>query len=197
VAIGAHVSYRDREGFGRRDLDVPADRLAADLVEQWETLVAEVTPVGGRVAYVKPHGALYNRMAADPSVATTVVDALAPHCRLLVGPPDAFLTRTAAAAGVELVVEGFCDRGYDAHGRLVPRDRDGAAIDDPAEVGERARSLAVDGRVRTSDGAWLALAVRTLCLHSDRVGADLRGRAVRAALDAAGIEVRAFAPVTP
>ena len=73
VAIGAHVSFRDREGFGRRPLVVSPDQLAADLVEQWETLVDEVAAVGGTVSYVKPHGALYNVMAVDPDVAATVV----------------------------------------------------------------------------------------------------------------------------
>ena len=73
VAIGAHVSYRDRAGFGRRPLDVAPDRLAADVVEQWEALAEEVAAAGGTVSYVKPHGALYNRMAVDPEVAAAVV----------------------------------------------------------------------------------------------------------------------------
>ena len=193
VTIGAHVSYRDRAGFGRRALDVPSERLAADLVEQWETLIAEVTAVGGRVAYVKPHGALYNALATDPAVATTVVGALAPRCSVLVGPPDVHLAGTADAAGIGLVPEGFCDRAYDPVGRLVPRGDDLAEVDDPADVAERARSLAVDGGVRATDGTWVPLTVRTLCLHGDRDGADRRGRAVRTVLDAAGVEVRAFA----
>ena len=194
VAIGAHVSYRDRAGFGRRSLDVPADRLVADLVEQWETLVAEVEAVGGRVRYLKPHGALYHALATDPSVETAVVTALAPRCGVLVGPPDPALVETAAAAGVELVAEGFCDRGYDALGRLVPRGDAGAVVDDPGDVAARARSLAVDGGVRAVDGTWVALAVRTLCIHGDHDGADVRARAVRDALEAAGVGVRAFVP---
>jgi UPF0271 protein len=194
VAIGAHISFRDRHGFGRRALEVPAVQLAADLVEQWETLVAEVSAAGGRVSYVKPHGALYHSMATDAAVATTVVDALAPRCTMLVGPPGGALASPATAAGVEVVPEGFCDRGYDARGFLVPRGRTGDLVEDPTEAGERARSLATEGRVRSVDGDWVALSVRTLCLHGDQPGADRRGRAVRDALAAAGIEVRAFAP---
>ena len=194
VAIGAHVSFRDRQGFGRRALDVSVVQLAADLVEQWETLVDEVSAAGGRVTYVKPHGALYHSMATDTEVAATVVDALAPFCTVLVGPPSGTLAGPAAAAGVEVVPEGFCDRGYDAHGLLVPRGRPGDLVKDPAEAGERARSLATEGRVRSVDGTWVDLSVRTLCLHGDQPGVDRRGRAVRDALAAAGIEVRAFAP---
>ncbi|HEY5109951.1 MAG TPA: 5-oxoprolinase subunit PxpA [Acidimicrobiales bacterium] len=194
IAIGAHVSYRDRQGFGRRALRVPAERLAADLVEQWEALVDEVSAAGGRVTYVKPHGALYNVLATDAEVATTVVDALAPRCTVLVGPPGGALAGPAAAAGVQVVPEGFCDRGYDAGGLLVPRGEDGALVADPVTAGERARSLATEGGIHAVDGTWVALSVRTLCIHGDGPGADRHGRAVRDALAAAGVEVRAFAP---
>ena len=196
VAIGAHVSFRDREGFGRRPLVVSPDRLAADLVEQWETLVDEVAVAGGTVTYVKPHGALYNVMAVDPDVAATVVHALAPRCRLLVGLPGGAHTGPAAAAGVAVVPEGFCDRGYDAHGLLVPRGAAGAVVDDPDDVGQRARSLALDGGLDAVDGTWVALDVRTLCLHGDHPGADERVRSVRRTLEAAGVELRAFAPAS-
>ena len=194
VAIGAHVSFRDRPGFGRRPLDVPAAQLAADVVEQWETLVDEVSTAGGRVTYIKPHGALYHSMATNPVVAVTVIDALAPHCTLVVGPPGGALAGPAAAADVTVVPEVFCDRGYDAHGQLVPRGGTGDLIDDPAEVGERARSLATEGRVRAFDGTWVTLAVRTLCIHGDRVGAVRRAQAARDALIRSGVDVRAFAP---
>ena len=194
VAIGAHISFRDRQGFGRRTLDVTTVRLAADLVEQWETLEDEVSMAGGRVTYIKPHGALYHSMATDPVVAATVVATLAPHCTILVGPPGGALAGPASAAAVTVVPEGFCDRGYDARGQLVPRGGAGDLIDDPAEVGERARSMATEGRVRATDGTWVTLSVRTLCIHGDQRGAVRRGRAARDALIRAGVDVRAFAP---
>jgi UPF0271 protein len=194
VAIGAHVSYRDREGFGRRALDVSADQLADDLVEQWEALVAEVTTAGGRVTYVKPHGALYAAMGTDAAVAATVVDTFAPRCPVLVGPPGGSQEAPATARGIDVVPEGFCDRGYDAHGLLVARGQPGDLVDDPAAVAGRARALAVDGGIVAVDGTWIALDVRTLCIHGDRDDADVRARAVRDALSAVGVEVRAFAP---
>jgi len=192
VAVGAHVSYRDRAGFGRRALDVPADRLADDVVEQWRTLVEEVAAVGGTVGYVKPHGALYNVMAVDEEVAATVVAALAPLVGVLVGLPSGAQAGPAGEAGMEVVPEGFCDRGYDARGLLVPRDAPGALVDDPEDGARRARSLALDGGLEAVDGTWVAVDVRTLCIHGDRPGAEHHARAVRRTLDAAGVEVRAF-----
>ncbi len=195
VVIGAHVSYRDRDGFGRRPLEVAPAQLAADLVEQWVTLVDEVSAVGGAVAYVKPHGALYNRMSVDAGVAAVVVGALGPHCAVLVAPPDSAAAAPARDGGIRLVAEGFCDRGYDGLGRLVPRGSDGAVVDDPDTAAARARSLAVDRGVASVDGRWVHLEVETLCLHGDRPDAALRARAVRDALRDAGVQVRPFAPV--
>jgi UPF0271 protein len=192
VAIGAHVSYRDRDGFGRRPLDVAAERLADDIVEQWDALVAEAAVVGGTVSFVKPHGALYDRMATDPDVAAVVVGALVGRCAVLVAPPVGEVPGPALAAGIRVVPEGFCDRGYDVGGVLLPRDHTGSLVDDPDAVAERARSLAVDGGMATADGSWVGLEVETLCLHGDRPGADVRARAVRAALERAGVAVRSF-----
>ena len=197
VAIGAHVSYRDRAGFGRRALDVSVERLAADLVEQWEALVEQVGAAGGNVAYVKPHGALYAAMVVDADVATTVVATLSPRCPVLVGPPHGAHVGPAADAGLTVVSEGFCDRGYDRRGMLVPRGQHGALVDDPESAGRRARSMAVDGGVHSVDGSWVVLPVRTLCIHGDRPGAERHARAVRDALEGAGVDVRAFTPPGP
>ncbi len=120
VAIGAHVSYRDRIGFGRRDREVTTDRLAGDVLEQWTTLLDESAAVGGTVAYAKPHGALYHRMATDPDVAAAVVESLAPHCTMLVAPPGSAVDAPARTAGLRVVPEGFPDRAYGEDGELAP-----------------------------------------------------------------------------
>jgi len=192
VAIGAHVSYRDRIGFGRRALDQTPGRLADDVVEQWDALVAEATTVGGVVSYAKPHGALYHRMAADPEVAVAVVEALRGRCAVVVAPPVSALAAPARAAGIRVVAEGFCDRGYDGTGRLVARDRPGALVEDLADVRTQTRALAVERGVTTVDGGWVALEVETLCVHGDHPGADARARAARAALAMGGVQVRSF-----
>ncbi len=192
VSIGAHISYRDREGFGRRTQDPAHDRLADDVIEQWETLVEEAAAVGAFVSYVKPHGALYPRMAADPEVAAVVVEALTTRCAVLVAPPGSAVAAPARAASMRLVIEGFCDRGYGPDGALVARGDAGAMIEEPEAVAERARSLAIDRGVPAVDGSWVALDVETLCMHGDGPGADRTGRAVRAALESAGVAVRPF-----
>ena len=192
VVIGAHVSFRDREGFGRRSLDVTPGQLAADIIEQWEELSAGVRGAGAVVAYVKPHGALYNQMAVDAATAGIVVDTISTRCPLLVAPPASAADAPARAAGVRLVAEGYCDRGYDDNGLLVPRGHQGALVDDPGAVGAQGRSLAVDRGVHSVDGRWVALEVETLCIHGDLPGADQRARAVRHALEEAGVTVRPF-----
>jgi 5-oxoprolinase (ATP-hydrolysing) subunit A len=193
VAIGAHFSYRDRIGFGRRDRAVATDRLTADVLEQWATLVDESAGVGGTVAYAKPHGALYHRMAVDAEVAAAVIEALAPHCTMLVAPPGSAVDMPAREAGLRLVPEGFPDRAYDEDGRLSPRDLPDAVIDDEAAVAVRALTLVQRGGITTRDGRWIELGVETLCIHGDSPRAGAAARAVRETLERAGLTVRAFA----
>jgi 5-oxoprolinase (ATP-hydrolysing) subunit A len=198
IAIGAHVSYRDREGFGRRVVERAPELLVGDIVEQCTALTEEAGVVGGRVEYVKPHGALYHRMGVDPSVAAAVVDAVrhgpAP---VLVAQPGTVVVEAARQAGVRVVFEGFPDRGYLASGALTDRGGPGAVIDDPATVAARARSLVERGGVAAVDGAWTRVEVDTLCIHGDTPGAAAAARAVRSALEAAGILVRSFLSSDP
>jgi 5-oxoprolinase (ATP-hydrolysing) subunit A len=193
IAIGAHVSYRDRDGFGRRPVERAPELLVGDIVEQCAALSEEAGAVGGQVDYVKPHGALYHRMGVDPAVAASVVDAVrrgpAP---LLVAQPGTVVVAVARRAGVRVVFEGFPDRGYLPSGALTDRGGPGAVIDDPAAVAERARSLVERGGVAAVDGAWTLVEVDTLCIHGDTPGAAAAARAVRSALVAAGVLVRSF-----
>ncbi len=178
VRIGAQVSYQDREGFGRRDMDVPPDRLAADVLYQIGALAAF-----GDVVYVKPHGALYNRVVHDEQQAAAVVAAVrAWRVRLpLLGLPGARVLALAREAGLPTIEEGFADRAYTKDGRLVPRSQPGAVIHDPDEAARRAVELARSGKVRS------------LCVHGDTPGAVAMARRVRAELEAAGIRIAPFA----
>jgi UPF0271 protein len=194
VAIGAHVSYRDREGFGRRTMEVPAPQLLADIIEQYGILAAMATGSGGSVAYVKPHGALYNRMGVDQAVAAVVVKAVQ-ECgvRQLVAQAGTAVAGLAAAAGLEVVGEAFADRGYLRDGRLVPRSEADALVTDPHLVAQRALSLVTRGGIEAADGSWVAVACETLCVHGDTPSASASARETRAALEAAGVTVRSFA----
>jgi UPF0271 protein len=173
LAVGAHISYRDREGFGRRELGVDPATIEAEAAEQI-ALLQEAS--GGRVAYVKPHGALYHRASHDDACAAAVVAAAAPLGVL--GFPGSRLLAHAHDAGLLAVAEGFADRGYAADGLLVARGDPGAMLDEEAAARQ---AVAV------------ASQVGSLCIHSDTPGAAPLARRVRAALEAAGFELRAFA----
>ena len=195
VAIGAQVSYPDLVGFGRRDMDVPPDDLTADVLYQLGALEAFAKAAGSRVRYVKPHGALYNRIAGDPVQAAAVVEAIRrydPALPLLTLPGSAAM-QAAGAAGIAAVGEGFADRAYTAEGRLQSRREPGAVLRDPDQVAARALRMATEGRVETVGGGEVAVEIRSLCVHGDTPGAVAMAKAVRAALDRAGVRLEAFA----
>lgn len=193
VAIGAHPSYRDLAGFGRRDMEVAPEQLHADVLYQVAALSGIAEQVGGRVAYVKPHGALYNRIAVDLEVAEVVADVARALDLPVLGLPGSAIAAACDRAGVRFVREAFADRGYLADGTLAPRSLAGAVLTDPEEVAERAVRIATEGVVVAIDGTEVSARVDSLCVHGDTPGAVELARAVRAALDAAGVEVTAFA----
>ena len=194
VAIGAQVSYRDLAGFGRRFMDVAPAELADDVLYQLAALDGIARTVGGRVAYVKPHGALYNAAVTHEEQARAVVDAVARYDAALpvLGLPGSALLRQAAGAGLTVVAEGFADRGYTPEGTLVPRSRPGALIDDPSAVAERVVRMTVDGVVVAVDGSLVEVDVASICVHGDTPGAVTIAHSVRAAVTAAGLTVAAF-----
>jgi UPF0271 protein len=195
VAVGAQVSYPDLVGFGRREIEVAPADLTADVLYQLGALEAFARAAGSRVRYVKPHGALYNRIARDPVQAAAVVEAIRrydPALPLLTLPGSAAM-RAAEEAGIPAVAEGFADRAYTAEGRLVSRREPGAVLHDPGQVATRAVVMATEGRVETVDGGQVAVEVRSLCVHGDTPGAVELAKAVRAALDEAGLPLEAFA----
>ncbi|WP_119727827.1 LamB/YcsF family protein [Thermomonospora amylolytica] len=194
VAIGAQVSYRDLAGFGRREIDMAPEELTADVLYQLAALDGIARASGGRVSYVKPHGALYNRIARDAEQARAVVAAVReydPSLPVLTLPGSAV---HEVADGLTVVAECFADRAYTPEGRLVPRREPGAVVHDEGLVIERAVRMAVDGVVTAIDGTDVPVNARSVCVHGDTPGAVGLARAVRRALVDAGVEVRAFAP---
>jgi 5-oxoprolinase (ATP-hydrolysing) subunit A len=195
VAIGAQVSYRDLAGFGRREMTVPPDELEAEILYQIAALDGIARAAGGRVSYVKPHGALYNRAARDPEQAAAIAAAVVsydPGLPLLTLPGSA--TETAAAeVRLRAVTEAFADRGYADDGSLVPRSRPGAVLTDPAVVAARAVAMVADGVVETISGHRVELTPRSVCVHGDTPGAVELATAVRAALELAGVTLAPFA----
>jgi 5-oxoprolinase (ATP-hydrolysing) subunit A len=198
ITIGAHVSFRDRDGFGRRPVDTDPFEVVSDIVEQVSILSDAIAPEGAVPSYVKPHGALYNQMGSDPVMAAAVVEgAIRSGLGAILAQPGSAVVPPAAAAGLALVPEGFPDRGYRSDGRLVPRGEPAALVDDPEEVGRRALSLARRGGLESVDGSWVPVDAATLCVHGDGPDAAGVARAVRAALEAGGVDVRPFVAVPP
>lgn len=169
-AIGAHPSYPDRAGFGRRTLAIEPVELAALVAEQCSALATIARRHGRTVDYVKPHGALYHDANASAELATAVVsgaaEALGPVT--VIGPPAGALRAAATARGLGYASEGFADRRMRADGSLVPRSEAGALLADPAEAAAQARAL--------------ASRVDTICLHADTPGALAIAGAVHRAL---------------
>jgi UPF0271 protein len=195
VAVGAQVSYPDLVGFGRREIDVPPGDLTADVLYQIGALEAFARAAGSRVRYVKAHGALYNRIARDPVQAAAVVEAIRrydPSLPLLTLPGSAAM-QAAQEAGIPAVGEGFADRAYTSEGRLVSRREPGSVLHDPGQVAARAVVMATEGRVETAGGEEVAVQVRSICVHGDTPGAVGLARAVRSALEEAGVTVESFA----
>jgi UPF0271 protein len=191
VTVGAHISYRDRENFGRRFLDVPAAQLHAETVYQLGAVAGACRVAGARLAYVKPHGALYHAITVDAGQAGAVVSAIAafdPSLALL-GLPDTLASRLAAGAGLRTVSEAFADRAYTASGGLVPRGEPGAVLHDPEVVAARMVELATTGSVEAVDGSRVRVAAESICVHGDSPNAVAMAVAVRSALEAAGVEL--------
>ncbi len=195
VVVGAQVAYRDLAGFGRRFVDATVEELRADLIYQIGALDGICRSVGTRVAYVKPHGALYNTVVHHQAHASAVVAAVTAYDATLpvMGLPGSEVLRQAEAAGLRCVTEAFADRAYTPDGALVSRREDGAVLHDPREVAARMLRLVTEGRLTAIDGTDLVMSADSVCTHGDSPGAVEMARAVRTALGDAGIDIRAFA----
>jgi UPF0271 protein len=195
VVIGAQVGYRDLAGFGRRFIDMPPEDLEADVLYQLGALDGLARVAGDRVRYLKPHGALYNAVVHHEAQAAAVVAAVTAYDPTLpvLGLPGSAVLRLAAEAGLTTVPEAFADRAYTAQGTLVSRREPGAVLHDPDQVAARVVRMVTAGEVEAIDGSVVPLEVTTVCLHGDTPGAVTLARAVREALQSAGVDVAPFA----
>lgn len=193
VRIGAQVSYPDRENFGRKFMDIEPEALIADVLYQIGALEAIAHSVGTSVAYVKPHGALYNSIVNHESQAAAVVAAVRSHGRSLplMGLPGSLSLLLAVDAGLPVITEAFADRAYRPDGTLVPRSESGAVLTDTAEIARRVVGLVVDGTVTAVDGSTISVAAESVCLHGDTPGAVAHAQAVRDALEVAQVRIAA------
>ncbi len=193
VAVGAHPSYADRAGFGRREVEMEAGAIEALVAQQVEAVAAECHRQGVPLCHVKPHGALYNRAARDAATAEAVVAAIHAHdpALWLYALAGSELAREGEARGLRVAREAFAERRYEADGSLTPRSHPGASIEDLDGALEQVRRLVVEGAVIARTGERVRMRADTLCLHGDRPDAPAFAHALRDALHAAGVQVRA------
>lgn len=196
VTVGAHVGYPDLQGFGRRVMEMDNDELRDAVLYQMAALDGLAQIEGLAVSYVKPHGALYNRAAVDNKQAAAIIEAVRTFDPSLVvlGLPGSALLRHAEAAGIPTRREAFADRAYEKTGTLVPRNVAGAVLHDVDEISRRALAMVLDGAVEAIDGATVAVPADSLCVHGDTANAVQIARAIRAALEQAGLVAQACVP---
>ena len=173
VQVGAHPSYPDISGFGRRSMKIPPVELIALLQYQIAALTGMASNLGIEVAYVKPHGALYNDMMADGHMRSAVMEAISechqPLAFMLQATPDAETHRQEAQAfGLEVLFEAFADRCYDDNGALLSRNKEGA-VHSREKMLEQVMQLQAHGTVTTVSGHQLALQADSLCVHGDNM----------------------------
>jgi UPF0271 protein len=185
VVVGAHPGYPDREGFGRREQIRDGNEVADLVVAQLAELIELATDMHVVVAYLKPHGALYNQAQGRPEVGAGVIVAARRFGLPLLGLPASKLETEARKAGVAYFAEGFPDRRYRGDGSLVPRSEPDAVLRDSAEIEAQVVRLVRDGRVAT------------LCIHGDDPRAVANAKLARLVLKRHGIAVRAFVSETP
>jgi len=192
VAVGAHPGLPDRLGFGRRAMAVTAEDTYALVLYQVGALAAVARAGGTELSHVKPHGALYTMASSDDALAEAVAAATrdAGGGLVLVGQPFSASERAAARLGVPFAAEVFADRTYTADGTLTPRHRPDAFVRDPEAAAARLVEILETGRVLAVSGETVPLRADTVCLHGDNPEAVAFARAVRAALERAGIELR-------
>ncbi len=195
VSIGAHVSYPDIRGFGRRFLDVTPEELTADLLYQLGALSAMARAAGTRIRYMKPHGALYNTIVHHEAQAGAVLDAIAAWDTDLpiLALPGSVVLRLASERGLKGVAEAFADRAYHANGTLVSRRDPGAVLHDPDLIARRMVHLVAEGEIASVDGTPVRIDAASICVHGDSPDAVHIARRVREALTAAQVGLEAFA----
>ena len=190
VAVGAHPGWKDKEGFGRREMSLSSGEVEALVLYQIGALHAIANAEGLELRHVKPHGALYNQAAKDKELATVIAEAVKSFSRelILVGLAGSALIEAGLQIGLRVANEGFADRNYNPDGTLVSRTQANAVIESPEEAALHAVELVEKGIQFAGRG----VRIDTLCLHGDHVRAAQNARLVREALGKAGIEIVSF-----
>jgi len=194
VAVGAHPSYPDREGFGRRRMSIDSSTLQESLIEQLQSFFFISEALNVPVSHVKAHGRLYNDVASDKNLANLLVSAIKEidSNLCIVGPPNSMMANVARQSGSNFVAEAFLDRRYKDDGSLVDRDCSGAILGSLDERCEQARNIVCNQRVETESNKFIEIEAKTLCLHGDSPDALETAQLVRALLENENVLIKNF-----
>ena len=194
VAVGAHPSLPDLQGFGRRRMNVSAAETYDMVLYQIGALAGFAIACGGKLSHVKPHGALYNMAATDANLARAIAQAVRDFDQTLVlfGLAGSELVRAGEQTGLRTASEVFADRTYQSDGTLTPRSQPDAMIGDPAAAIAQVRRMVGEGRVRSRQGSDTQVQADTVCIHGDEPNAVEFAKLIRRALDADGVRVAAI-----
>lgn len=194
VQIGAHPGYPDLQGFGRRVLPMSNEELKASILYQVSAIKGIVESLGGKLTYVKPHGALYNQMAKDKDLAETVIKA----CHMLdanlaiMGLAGSHVKAITEANGMVFIAEAFADRRYEADGQLMSRAKEESVLHSSEEAAKQVISILKEGYTSTLEGEKVSINAQSFCIHGDNPKAVELLKAIDAALHANQVEKKAF-----
>ena len=193
VVTGAHPGFVDRKNFGRKQLDIPPGTIAEQVVEQIRAIRHIARNEGQKISYVKLHGALYNLASRDFDCARTIFKAihkLDPGLAIM-ALDNSVQIAAAREIGFATIPEAFADRAYQANGMLLPRTRPGSVFHDKKQAVDQVLSIALHQRITSHDGTVISSGARSICLHGDNEAALKLARAIRDALNEAGMIIRA------
>jgi UPF0271 protein len=191
VSIGAHPGFNDLLGFGRRRIDMSMPDIEAMIAYQIGALQGMAATAGARVTHVKPHGALNNMASERDDIAGAIATAV--HAvdldLILVAVSGSSLFRAGTKIGLPVASEAYADRSYGDDGLMTSRKFSNAMIRDPAEAAEQVRRMVLDGIIVSTSGKEIPVNAQTICIHGDEPTGPAVAKAVRAALEAEGIEI--------
>ncbi len=193
VVTGAHPGFEDRKNFGRKQLDISAIQMGEIIVEQIKNICTIADEVGQKISYVKLHGALYNLASKDFAYAKTIFGAIKKfdaNLAILAMDNSAQLT-AAKELGFKTIAEAFADRAYQKNGLLVSRKIDGAVFDQAQLAVDQVLSIAQNNKIISHDGFEISSNATSICLHGDNKAALKLARAIKRALEDAGIKIAA------
>lgn len=190
VGIGAHPSFPDLVGFGRRTMELSPEEVRTDILYQLGALSAFAASYGSRVSHLCPHGRLGNLVITRADYAEAMTDAVRQFDPSIIVFTQAGEVVTAAAErGLKVAMVGAADRSYEDDGTLTPRSLPGAVLSDPDQIAARTVQMVKNGTILTRGGRELPVATDTVLLHGDGPDAVRLARRIRAELEQAGVQI--------